>query len=311
MNISSQNDGLFIDSEIDLFDLIKILYKRKLFISIFVFIFGLSSIFIALSIPNKYTSDIHLSSAIETSKTSNLVSKYGGLASMAGINLPEGESSKKDLALEILNSRRFISNFIEKRDILIPLMASKEWNSYENKLILDDEIYDVETNKWVREVNHPYVAKPSKQESYEYWHEEIFSFSENKDTGFIKINITHHSPYMARDWALWLVEDLNNDMRDQDILEATKSLEYLYKELERVSYDELRNLIYSLIEEDIKVLSVANTKAEYIFKIIDPPVVSEKKSEPSRALICIIITLIGGMLACIIVLFRDLRTSRQ
>ena len=146
---------------------------------------------------------------------------------------------------------------------------------------------------------------PSYQESYEFWHENIFSLSENKDTGFIKINITHHSPYIARDWALWLVDDLNNDMRNQDISEATKSLEYLYKELENVSYDELNELIYSLIEEDIKVLSMANTKAEYIFKIIDPPVVSEKKSYPSRALICILITLIGAILACTIVLIRN------
>ena len=103
--------------------------------------------------------------------------------------------------------------------------------------------------------------------------------------------------------ALWLVDDLNNDMRNQDISEATKSLEYLYKELENVSYDELNELIYSLIEEDIKVLSMANTKAEYIFKIIDPPVVSEKKSS-SRALICILITLLGAILACTIVLIK-------
>lgn len=305
MNKNSTNDNLYIGDEIDLFDMINVLYQKKLFISLFTLIFGIVSIFIALSIPNKYTSDVHLSLAIEASKTSSLVSRYGGLASMAGIDLPEGESSKKDLALEILNSRRFISKFIENRGILIPLMASKKWDPFQNKLILDDEIYDIKKKQWVRDVKHPYKPMPSYQESYEFWHENIFSLSENKDTGFIKINITHHSPYIARDWALWLVDDLNNDMRNQDISEATKSLEYLYKELENVSYDELNELIYSLIEEDIKVLSMANTKAEYIFKIIDPPVVSEKKSYPSRALICILITLIGAILACTIVLIRN------
>ena len=58
---------------------------------------------------------MHLSLAIEASKTSSLVSRYGGLASMAGIDLPEGESSK-DLALEILNSRRFISKFMKTEE---------------------------------------------------------------------------------------------------------------------------------------------------------------------------------------------------
>ena len=211
MNITVKDDELFVDDEIDLFDLIKILFNHKFFILITVFIFGLSSILIALSIPNKYTSDIHLSLAIETSQTSSLMNKYGGLASMAGIDLPEGEASKKDLALEILNSRRFVSKFIDSRDILIPLMASKDWNSYENKLIIDDEIYDIKKNKWVRDVTHPYKQKPSNQEAHEYWHKEVYSLSENKETGFIKINITHHSPYMARDWASWLVKDLNNN----------------------------------------------------------------------------------------------------
>ena len=97
MNKNSTNDNLYIGDEIDLFDMINVLYQKKLFISLFTLIFGIVSIFIALSIPNKYTSDVHLSLAIEASKTSSLVSRYGGLASMAGIDLQRVNLQKKIL----------------------------------------------------------------------------------------------------------------------------------------------------------------------------------------------------------------------
>ena len=70
-------------------------------------------------------------------------------------------------------------------------------------------------------------------------------------------------------------------MRENDIEQSTKSLEYLYRELERVNYDD-NTLLYNLIEEDIKILSIANIKSEYIFKIIDPAIVPQLKSAPSR-----------------------------
>ena len=43
---------------------------------------------------------------------------------MAGINLGGGSANKTALGLEILKSRKFISEFIERRDILAPLMAA-------------------------------------------------------------------------------------------------------------------------------------------------------------------------------------------
>ena len=42
---------------------------------------------------------------------------------------------------------------------------------------------------------------------------------------------------------------------------------------------------------------LAAASEEYVFQIIDPPVAPELKSEPSRALICILGVLLGGMLA--------------
>jgi uncharacterized protein involved in exopolysaccharide biosynthesis len=49
---------------------------------------------------------------------------------------------------------------------------------------------------------------------------------------------------------------------------------------------------------------LAAASEEYVFQVIDPPVAPELKSEPSRALICILGVLLGGMLSVVFVLIR-------
>ena len=59
-----------------------------------------------------------------------------------------------------------------------------------------------------------------------------------------------------------------------------------------------------LIEEQTKTVMLANVTDEYVFQVIEPPVAPELKSEPQRALICVLGVLLGGMLALVMVLIR-------
>ena len=59
-----------------------------------------------------------------------------------------------------------------------------------------------------------------------------------------------------------------------------------------------------LIEKQTKTVMLANASDEYVFQVIEPPVAPELKSEPKRALICVLGTLLGGMLAVLFVLIR-------
>ena len=65
---------------------------------------------------------------------------------------------------------------------------------------------------------------------------------------------------------------------------------------------EIQNLFYQLIQEKIKDGMLAETTEDFVFKIIDPAVVPEKKHSPQRALIVVLFTLIGGLLSLYLVL---------
>ena len=56
---------------------------------------------------------------------------------------------------------------------------------------------------------------------------------------------------------------------------------------------------------------LANISKDYEFDMSGPPFAPELKSKPSRALICVLSTLLGGMLGVVIVLIRHIMEGRM
>ncbi|MCV6038577.1 hypothetical protein OFP00_36405, partial [Escherichia coli] len=80
---------------------------------------------------------------------SKMAGQLGGLAALAGVNLGAGESAQTDLAVQVMKSRQFIEAFIKKHDLLVPLMAAKDWDLANNTLILNEELYNPKTGEWL------------------------------------------------------------------------------------------------------------------------------------------------------------------
>jgi LPS O-antigen subunit length determinant protein (WzzB/FepE family) len=59
-----------------------------------------------------------------------------------------------------------------------------------------------------------------------------------------------------------------------------------------------------MIQSQTETIMLAKVREEYAFKTIDPAVVPEEKTEPKRALICVLGTLLGGMAGVLWVLIR-------
>lgn len=278
-NNINDNENFYRD-EIDLFLIFKALWKKKVYVILITTFFLTLSLIYALILPNKYQSSVLIYPADKSSMNSAL-SRYGNLASMAGISIPS-ETNEASIAVEIVKSRLFIENFINNRNILLPLMAAESWDAQSDTLIFNNRIFDTSQNKWIRKGK---ATKPSMQEAYEMWMANVFSYQEDKKTGFVKLTIEHLSPSMSQKWASWLIKDLNNHVRDLDINEAELSIKFLEAEVEKTNSEELRSLFYTLIKSETEKKMLAYSRPDYVFRVIDPPVVSETKSSPSRKLI--------------------------
>ncbi|GIU49904.1 LPS biosynthesis protein [Shewanella sairae] len=292
--------------EIDIKELFSSLLQQKWLIIIVTGIFAIASILFAISQPNIYQAEVLLAPVAEESQMSGAASQLGGIAAIAGINIGGGQGATRvDLALETLKSRTFTNHFIEERNILVPLMATEEWNKTSGKVIIDPTLYDEATSTWVRTVEEGKSIVPTAWEAYKEF-TLIVDFEQDKTNGFIRLTVQSQSPILAQEWASWLVDDINLWIKKEDIREFKANISYIQKKLIETNISEMQKVFYQLIEEQTKKLMLAEVQEEYVFKTIDPAVIPEEKSEPSRALICILGTFLGGFFALFIALIRHI-----
>ncbi len=288
--------------EIDLKELFSAIWAGKWIIIATTFLFSVAAVFYALSLPNIYKSEVTLAPAGESGGL-NISGQLGGLAALAGVNLGGKGGDKTALALEILKSREFLGRFIEENDLYIPIMAAKGWDRSTNKLIIDPEIYNEQTKEWVRKVKEPFKPKPSVLETIEQFGS-FYLVSRDVDSGIVTISYENFSPIISKLVVDRLVLAINEDIRRRDLNEAERSINYLNQKIQETSLADVRTMLFSLIEEQTKTLMLANVRAEYVLKTIDPAVVAEKKSRPKRALIVILAFMLGSVLSSIYVIVR-------
>lgn len=293
--------------EIDIREVIRVLWRGKWIIVGITFVFAVISVIYALSLSNLYSSHSRVAPT-EESQGGGLAAmsgELGGLASLAGVDLGQGQTNDAMLAVEILSSRKFISDFVRRHEIEPELMAVEEWYPGSGEIRFNPEVYDGERGTWVREVEPPKQAEPSDWELVEVFRER-FSVERDELTGFVNITVEHKSPVIAQQWSNWLIEDINNHMRERDMDEASRSIEYLEEEISRTKLANMEELFYQLFEQQTQTIMMAKVRPEYVFRVIDPPVVAEEKSWPPRAIICIGITLFGGLFGVVVVLIMNM-----
>lgn len=295
------------DSVSSLVDIISILGRGWRYVVLFTLIASAIGFFYGKSLPKEYKSEALLFPVIseDESGLASLAGQFGGVASLAGIDLSSvNNNDKSKLAIEILQSRLFITSFIEKYSLEVPIYGTTGWDHSKNKWIIDDKKYDVANKSWVVSNGFWDVTAPTKNKLYEYFTKSMLKIRVNKDTGFIKLALYSKSAQHSKEWLSNLIVDINQYMKDMDIKGAKNSIKYLQQSLEKTSIAEMKMVLHSLIEQQTRILMLAETKSEYVFKVVDPPYFADKATKPKVALITVIASVIGFFIGASLVLLR-------
>jgi LPS O-antigen subunit length determinant protein (WzzB/FepE family) len=297
----SSND---FDDEIDLRELFYVLLEGKWIIVSLTAFASIIGVIYSLLLPNIYESKAILVPVNSSSNIYGALGSYSSLAGLAGISLPsyadKGNSAK---AIQKIRSLSFFENNLLANIHLPDLMAVKSWDSKKNILAFDNSIYDTKSNTWIGDYSYPQQQIPSAQESYEVFKQHL-SLNDDKKSGFITLSIKHQSPFIAKQWAELVVNEVNAFYRQKDKLESEKAVNYLNQQISMTGLSEIKQVLAQLLQEETKKLTLIEANQYYVFDYIDPPAVMEKKSEPKRALICILVAILGGMLSILFVLIR-------
>ena len=298
--ISKSSDNL---SDIDLSQIINVVLKGKKFVIGLTSFAALSAVLISLSLTNYYRSESILVAA--DSQDLGSMSQYSGLASLAGISLPSAGGDSVVEIIEIIKSRAFVKHLLTFESILPSLMAPASYDKNTQKLIYDPVLYDANEMSWIK------GPAPSYLEVYETYIGEVLTISQDKISGLVNITVEHISPLFARDFLMLIITESNNLKRQKDISTSNRSINHLKAELSNTSLIEIKESINQLVRAQLEKRMMANANEDYSLAIIEPPFIPEKKSKPSRALICIVATLLGGVLSVLILLIRHFFFTRE
>ena len=304
----------FHDDEIDLRELFSVLWAAKKLIVAVTAVFALVSVIFAISLPNKYEASALLTPAQNSSAGLSGVldnlGGLGGLASLAGVDIGGGSGGEAEIAQEILLSWSFIEKFVKEHDIAVEVFAADGWNKEKNQLSIDNDLYDIDEKRWTR---NPPPGKTVNPTSWELYKEflELVSILTDKKTGLISLSVEYYSPYIARQWVDQLVVAINQYMKQRKLQMVNTNIEYLEAQIEKTSIARMKEVFYTVIEEQIKNKMLAEASPEYVFVTVSHAMVPEDKSQPKRALICILGTILGGMLSVAFVLIRYYGFSKE
>jgi capsular polysaccharide biosynthesis protein len=178
---------------------------------------------------------------------SSVLSQFSGVASMAGLDV--GDSGNAE-ALAILTSRQFNERFILANG-LMPILFRKYW--------------DASRNDWKPNLRRPITL----WDGYDYFFRKVRSVSEDRKTGLLTVHVDWRDRDQAAQWANLIIAQLNQEMRQHAIDEATDMVAYLHKELDKTDNLALKESISKLIESEIKERALATVRYQYAYHVVD------------------------------------------
>jgi len=301
-----ENSQSYRKQDLTVTEVLKILWTGKFVVVLASLASAAASVLFSLSIPNQYTSVAVLAPAqSESSGLAGAMRQLGGLASLAGVNFSKGASSESVIAQRVMTSWSFIESFIDKHDLAVDLIAAKDWDQVSDTLILDREIYDPVNKQWFLQDSNGAPAPPTSWDLYEQFAERL-SVWEDSETGLVMVSFEFYSPNIASEWLTKYISDVNTYMQRRKISKVQRNLEYLGAQVSQTSLAELQEAFYAITEEQLKSQMLAEASPEYAFITVSPAMTPQEKSGPKRALICLLGTLFGILLACFAVLMRHI-----
>ena len=290
------------DDEIDLRELFSVLWAGKTKIIAITAVFAVASVIYALSVPNQYKATALLAPAqSDGGGLSSALGQLGGLASLAGVSIGGGESSESQIAQEVMKSWNFVEGFISDNDLAVEVYAAEGWSKGSNELQINQDAYDSKSGEWLIEDDSGVVGPPTSWQLFKAFSEKL-SVSQGKKSDLVSVSIEYYSPQIAKQWLDLYISAINKHMQARQVEKVSNNISYLEAQIGKTSIAEMREVFYTIIEEQTKNKMVAEASPDYAFVAVSPSMVPEEKSQPKRALICILGTLLGGMLSVLLVL---------
>ena len=279
MTINQENEY------IDIVDLFQRVVDQKRLVMTFTSVTFLLGLILSYLISPVYQSTIVVS-PVEETQNSSMLSGLGALSQTFGLASMSNATEDKT-AMAILKSKPF-TNQLFKDDKDLRMLFESRWNEEESTWINGIRPNDIMINSRFRKG---------------------LRIEQEPDTNTIHISINSDNPVFASKIANQSIDALNEYMRKEAIEESVNSQKYLNETLNLTTIMDVKNVIYNLIEEQIKKSMLANVRKDYVFRVIDYASIPGSPVRPNRTFILFISSLLGLFLSSLYVIMIDSKAS--
>jgi LPS O-antigen subunit length determinant protein (WzzB/FepE family) len=294
------------NDEIDFKELIFYLWRGKFFIVFVSFItLFLASLYLQ-SAERKYTVQYHLKPVGEIQNTPNL-SGFGGIASIAGIQLPSSSNNDFNIFKKLISSVE-VSEIIFNNKKIIKDIFGGEWNedldnfSSPPKSKLQTLIADI---KKLLTGNKKINYIPPNARRLAMFISQNVQINTEKNTGYLSITSETSRPELILSLVIEAIEASDKIMRQRYIDFSTEPLAF-YKEKLRIARSrEHREALAELIGKEEQKLMFASRGKYFIAEPYINPVISLYPTSPNSKSILGFSLVFGLLIGSAIILFQS------
>jgi uncharacterized protein involved in exopolysaccharide biosynthesis len=326
---------------IDFSAFFKIIWKEKVWVVLITLVFAIGGVYYALTAREEFVSTGKILPEYQ-SKAGGL-GQFASLASLAGIDVSSAagggsDAVRPDLYPDVLKSTPF---FLELLKIKVRTKDNKEmlFSQFYDTFVLDNKIEEKNT-KIKFPTSNQYIAVSYQTENNLKDLRERISAVIDKKTGLITVTVKLPDPVVATlitDYGMNFLTNYITNYRTEkskrdlnflaERLDAAKG-KYFNNQAKKAQYSDqyqlsmmklqTADLQRERIESEYKISSTfyntllqkyeeAKLKVQQetpVIKVLEPPVVPNKRSEPKRAIIVLIATFLGGIFGIVFGLIR-------
>jgi uncharacterized protein involved in exopolysaccharide biosynthesis len=296
MNQNEEQKNIEQNELLDIFELVEILWKGKILVVVIMMAFTMCAVVYALTLSDVYRAVAVLAPVESSQPASPLLSQLGVANGFIGISPTNAGLNTVGIAVATMESREFMRQFIVRHDVKPSLFAGG-WDNDTRNSTIDPSIFNIETASWIKD-------EPSEQQAVNIFSNAL-SVSRDQSNNLITISMEWVDPVLAQQWVSLYVDDINNQIKQQDLQEANSAISYLQGQLRSTQLVEMQQAFYQLIESQTRIVMLADVRDDYVFRTVDPAYVPELPISPDRTMIAFIGALLGGTIALTVIVLRQ------
>lgn len=300
------------EDEIDLVELAKTFWRGRRMIAAVMGVMLLAASMYLNVVDRKYTVSMVLKSAQEPSQSSN-ISGLGGIASLAGIELPSGSNADFS-SFPLLMKSREVAEAIFEDELLIQAVFWSEWDA-------EEEEWRPPSRSFLKAVLSPVKAVVTGSPTTDYVQpnaarlseliEKAISASIDSKSDLLNVSTEASDPDVALNLMNRVVYETDALFRERFIKAGSAALEFYKGQLSRAQSGEHREALAQLIVKEEQKLMLATRSSSYVAEVLRGPDVSRMPTSPKPTLILALSVVLGLFAGAGLVLLRSVLANQR